>query len=143
MNIYNLMAGLAAGDALGATSEFQSLARVQETYSKYKSTGWPFTAIGGGAFGFKPGYPTDDAEMARAILDAWLSSVAASASGQAHFNGQRIAENFVTWMNGNPPDMGMATRATLSAVRDGEVWWKGGYAFWKSNRHAWSNGSLM
>ena len=143
MNLYNLMAGLAAGDALGATSEFQPLHEIASTYLKHKASGWPFTAVGGGAFGFKPGYPTDDAEMARAIIDAWLATAEETEFDTPHFDGEKIAHNFVDWMNGNPPDMGMATRATLSAVRDGEVWWKGGYAFWKSNRHAWSNGSLM
>jgi ADP-ribosylglycohydrolase len=138
-----LMEGLAAGDALGVTSEFLSLEEVRTLYLLNKSSGWPFEPIGGGPFGFRARRPTDDAEMALAIVKAWVESVEGCGDFPGVFDGERIAKHFVQWLDSKPRDIGIATRVTLSAVRAGTPWHRGGYEFWRNNRQAWSNGSLM
>ena len=141
--IRTLMEGLAAGDALGVTSEFDSLAGVRTTYLLNHASGWPFEAIGGGPFGFRALRPTDDADMALAIVKAWSETAAKDESAATYFDGERIAVNFVEWLDSNPPDIGHATRATLKTVRAGTPWHHGGFNYWRNDRHAWSNGSLM
>ncbi|MDP6849852.1 MAG: ADP-ribosylglycohydrolase family protein [Planctomycetota bacterium] len=134
--VLRALEALAAGDALGSTSEFQQLDQVASTYKKWKSEGWPFAQVGGGAFHWKAGNATDDATMARAIVDSWLEQ------GE-QFCSEDIGRRFIEWMNSNPPDIGLTTRQALSAVQEGTPAWRGGYEIWKSNSHAWSNGSLM
>ncbi|MFK5955521.1 MAG: ADP-ribosylglycohydrolase family protein [Planctomycetota bacterium] len=143
MDICSLMEGVAAGDALGVTSEFQSLEEVRITYQLNHCSGWPFAAIGGGPFGFRARRPTDDAEMALAIVKAWCETGEAENKASTYFCGARIAANFVAWLNSKPRDIGHATRSTLSAVRAGTAWYRGGRNFWLNRGHAWSNGSLM
>ena len=142
MDIRTLMEGLAAGDALGVTSEFKSLEEVRLTYLLQKSSGWPFEPIGGGPFGFRARRPTDDAEMALAIVNAWAESVEEEGVSP-RFDGERIAANFVKWLESGPRDIGMTTRATLKAVQAGTPWHQGGLKFWRRTPKAWSNGSLM
>jgi len=61
--------GLAVGDALGATSEFQDPKEVGsncvEAYSRYN---WPAKLAGGGLLHWGVGEPTDDTDMALCIL---------------------------------------------------------------------------
>ena len=59
-----LLFGLAAGDALGSTVEFESVEQIPGLYQQLKSRGWPFRQIGGGAFDWTPGEATDDTDMA-------------------------------------------------------------------------------
>ena len=143
MDIRTLMEGLAAGDALGVTSEFESLEKMRITYLYHKPSGWPFVPVGGGPFGFRAGHPSDDSEMALAIVHAWCQTAKESASSVAHFDGARIAANFVKWLDSKPRDIGHTTRLTLEAVLAGTPWHRGGYEFWRRNPNAWSNGSLM
>lgn len=57
------MVGLAVGDALGTTNEFQSA----DTLS-------PITdMVGGGVFGLDPGQWTDDTSMALCLADSLLA----------------------------------------------------------------------
>ena len=142
MDARTLMEGLAAGDALGVTSEFQSLEEVRLTYLLQKSSGWPFEPIGGGPFGFRARRPTDDAEMALAIVNAWAESVDKE-HASPRFDGERIAVNFVKWLESKPRDIGTTTRITLQTVQAGTPWHQGGLKFWQRNPKAWSNGSLM
>lgn len=137
MDIRTSLAALAAGDALGATSEFAPLSRIPDIYHQHTGAGWPFRPVGGGAFQWRPGQATDDATMARALVDCWVALPA-----EWHW-GEMVADEFVEWMKSNPPDIGGTTRTALSAVRRGTPWWQGGREIWRCNSHAWSNGSLM
>ena len=137
MDIHRALAALAAGDALGATSEFAPLSRIPEVYRENSAAGWPFRPVGGGAFGWKPGQATDDATMARALVDCW-----AALPSEWHW-GELAADEFVEWMKSDPPDIGDTTRTALFAVQRGAPWWRGGREIWRRNPHSWSNGSLM
>lgn len=136
MNIEDAFTALALGDALGVTSEFASLEQVKFEYKMNVASDWPFKCIGGGPFGFRAYHPTDDTEMAAAIVNSWK---------QHHgvFHGAQIAANFISWMDSDPRDIGITTRTALTAIKNGTDWWEGGLVIWEANPHAWSNGSLM
>jgi ADP-ribosylglycohydrolase len=136
VNIKDAFTALALGDALGVTSEFATLEEVKFTYKMNKSSGWPFKCIGGGPFGFRAYHPSDDTEMAAAIVNSWKQHY-------GFFDGEQIAANFISWMDSGPRDIGMTTREALTAISKGADWWEGGRAIWEKNPHAWSNGSLM
>lgn len=95
------MLGLAIGDALGATLEFQSRdsAHVEDL-------------VGGGPFQLKPGEWTDDTSMALCLADSLLE--------QHGFDQHSLAERLVQWyregknsVNGTCFDIGATTRAAL------------------------------
>ena len=137
VDIRTSLSALAAGDALGATSEFASLTAIPDLYRRHATEGWPFRPVGGGAFNWRAGQATDDATMARALVDCW-----AALPSEWHW-GELVADEFVEWMKSDPPDIGGTTQTALTAVREGAPWWRGGREIWKRNPHAWSNGSLM
>lgn len=98
--------GLAIGDALGTTLEFQ------KTPSIDQST-WHTEMTGGGAFGVPPGGWTDDTSMAVAL--------AHSLSQRGCFEPDDVADNFVTWWmdgkhswSGTCVDIGNTTREALN-----------------------------
>jgi len=127
------MSGLAAGDSLGATSEFLPLSAIPELYCKYKDRGWPFRQVGGGCW--QPGEPTDDTDMAMCMVRSFLEL--------GKFDGEDIAQRFVEWMENIPKDIGITTRRTLNCVRAGTSWFEGGLELYRRNPQAWSNGGLM
>ena len=92
--------GLAIGDALGATVEFMTAGEIAAQYKVHKDI------IGGGWLRLKPGGVTDDTEMALA-----LGSAVVAGGG---WNLRPIADAFVTWMRGNPVDIGNACRRGIS-----------------------------
>jgi ADP-ribosylglycohydrolase len=130
-----LLTGLAAGDSLGSTTEFVPRDGVPTLHDQYGTRGWPFRQIGGGAFNWRPGAPTDDTQMALCIVRSFLRL--------QHFNGADVAQEFVKWLNSSPPDIGNATRRGLSAIRGGTPWYEGGLADYTNNPNAAANGSLM
>jgi ADP-ribosylglycohydrolase len=134
-NLVLLLTGLAAGDSLGSTSEFVPREDVPAVYEEYRSRGWPFRQVGGGAFNWPPGGPTDDTRMALCIMRSFLR--------QGRFDGADVTAEFVKWLEGNPPDVGNATRAGLSAVRSGTPWYDGALSGYRNNPNAAANGSLM
>lgn len=127
--------GLAAGDALGSTSEFVPRSGIPALYSQVKDKGWPFKQIGGGSLGLNPGDPTDDTEMALCILRSFL--------GDGSFDPDSIAKEFISWMRRLPKDIGYTTRRTLQICESGDNYWDGGLQFWLQNPQYASNGSLM
>jgi len=131
-----LLIGLASGDSLGSTSEFLPLDRVRHLLDS--KNGWPFKQVGGGAFGWKPGEPTDDTDMAMAIYRALKDS-----DGQ--FNPERIIANFIAWYDSHPRDIGATTARLLSAHRSafdvGYDWLSVSMKQYSSQAAA--NGSLM
>ena len=65
--------------------EFIAQERVPQAYARYREQGWPFKAVGGGSFGWDPGQPTDDTDMAMCIIRAFL--------GQGRFNPEAKTAN--------------------------------------------------
>jgi hypothetical protein len=52
-NVLNkLLAGLAAGDSLGSTTEFCTREHVLRAYAEHKAEGWPWRQVGGGPLGW-------------------------------------------------------------------------------------------
>jgi ADP-ribosylglycohydrolase len=130
-----LLAGLAAGDCIGATSEFRSLREIPDLYRRFVARGWPFRAVGEGAFGWRAGQPTDDSDMAWCIARSYLTL--------GRFDPADVAARFVDWMKGHPPDVGSTTRRALSRVARGEPWDEAGHAQWREDPAGAANGSLM
>jgi ADP-ribosylglycohydrolase len=60
--------GVHAGDSLGATAEFMSWAEIHAEYPEGVRE-----IIGGGRFGWPAGHATDDTDLTRAVLLAYLS----------------------------------------------------------------------
>ncbi|MGO8766186.1 MAG: ADP-ribosyl-[dinitrogen reductase] hydrolase [Limisphaerales bacterium] len=92
--------GLAVGDALGATVEFMTAPEIAARYKIHNQI------IGGGWLRLKPGCVTDDTEMALALGSALIAG--------GGWNLRAIADAFVAWMRGNPPDIGNACRRGIS-----------------------------
>lgn len=130
-----LLAGLAAGDCLGSTSEFQSSSTVLKTYDAHKAAGWPFSQVGCGAFGWRKGQGTDDTDLAWAIVKAAVES-------GGTFNPERTGQEFLAWKDTNPRDIGGTTSTTLAALRK-KNWYNSGYAAWMMDHFNAANGSLM
>jgi ADP-ribosylglycohydrolase len=132
-----LLKGLAAGDSLGSTSEFTAQARMPRLYETVRAQGWPYRQIGGGSFGWQPGQPTDDTEMALRMVQSYRRL--------GTFDGADVARRFVEWMQGPPPapDIGGTTLEALTLVSQGTAWHEAGYALFRDNPGAAANGSLM
>ncbi|MFF5229484.1 ADP-ribosylglycohydrolase family protein [Dactylosporangium sp. NPDC000521] len=101
--------GVHAGDALGAAVEFSSWAGIRDRYPDGLRD-----IVGGGPFRWSPGDATDDTDLTRAVLLAYLSP------GEDVV--RAAADNMVAWLRGERPgrrpgseprDVGAATRAGL------------------------------
>jgi ADP-ribosylglycohydrolase len=130
-----LFLALAAGDSLGSTSEFVDQAEMPALFARLRPSGWPFRQVGGGAFSWPAGAPTDDTDMARCLFR--------SAYQAGGFDGADVARRFVDWLSTHPPDVGATTRRTLSAIGRGVPWHEGGYAEFTATPDNAANGSLM
>lgn len=91
--------GLAVGDSLGATYEFCTPDEVPEG---------PLEIVGGGSFGWNPGDPTDDTELALAVLEGYRD-------GPLDLG--RVRAAMLRWRDTNPRDIGNQTRAALDYLR--------------------------
>lgn len=121
------MLGLAIGDAIGTTYEFEvrdSLPRLTDM-------------VGGGPFKLKPGQWTDDTAMALALMDSLLAN--------GMLDEEDLMTRFVDWLEngtysctGRCFDIGIATRGAL------QRWQQTGDPFAGStNPRTAGNGSLM
>ena len=97
--------GLAVGDALGTTIEFQS----RDSYPRVTDM------VGGGPFNLKPGEWTDDTSMALCLADSLIAN-------KGSLDPNDLADRFVRWwkvgensVNGRCFDIGNATRAALAS----------------------------
>ena len=115
--------GGAAGDALGAGYEFTNPHPEDEISMK-----------GGGAFNWAPGEWTDDTAMAVAILDGLISG---------HCDIEEIGNNFLSWYESSPPDVGIQTSAVLSSAHNGAELIVAGQEFFEMNPNKAGNGALM
>lgn len=134
-----VLLGTAAGDALGVPYEFESrVLRGDEAPQM----------LGGGLGDFAPGEWSDDTSMAMAIAD-----VAATGTNLTSDEAlDAIADNFLRWFDGGPADIGIQTRAVLSAtrrrlsrggVRAGAIMREEANAYAEQHPHSAGNGALM
>ncbi|MFC5993504.1 ADP-ribosylglycohydrolase family protein [Pseudonocardia hispaniensis] len=102
-----VLLGAAVGDALGVPYEYGS--------RSLPGPGEPARMLGGGLGGYAPGQWSDDTEMA-----CVLAEVAATGADLRTADAlDRIADGFLRWFADGPADIGVQTRAVLSAVRPG------------------------
>jgi len=125
--------GLAVGDALGTTYEFETIA--QPDYPTL-ATGPATDVVGGGPFGLLAGQVTDDTQMA-----VCLARSLTERGGTLDVDD--VARRYVAWMGGTF-DIGNQTSSALRRIEDGEPPTQAGKATWiASERRAAGNGSLM
>ncbi|TAK64952.1 ADP-ribosyl-[dinitrogen reductase] hydrolase [Methylobacter sp.] len=96
--------GFACGDALGATVEFMSPKQIQKRYGVHRDM------IGGGWLNLEAGQVTDDTQMSLAVGQAIID--------HQGWNIQAVADNFVAWLESNPPDIGNTCRRGILRYRD-------------------------
>ncbi len=100
--------GFACGDALGATVEFMSPKLIQKRYGVHRDI------IGGGWLHLEAGQITDDTQMSLVLGQAIVD--------HQGWDIRAVADNFVAWMESDPPDIGNTCRRGLIRYRDsGEV----------------------
>ena len=109
--------GVHAGDALGATLEFSSWSAIRERYPDGLRE-----IVGGGPFGWPPGHATDDTDLTRAVLLAYLPAGREPGGDVV----RRAADNMLAWLDGDwpgrepgsrPRDVGGATLRGLARYR--------------------------
>ncbi|MGZ4954335.1 MAG: ADP-ribosyl-[dinitrogen reductase] hydrolase [Methylobacter sp.] len=96
--------GFACGDALGATVEFMSPKLIQKRYGVHRDM------IGGGWLNLEAGQITDDTQMSLALGQAIVD--------HRGWNIRSVADNFVAWMESDPPDIGNTCRRGIMRYRD-------------------------
>ena len=126
--------GLAVGDALGTTLEFEHLPA--PPFPRFASV--PLTGIvGGGPLHVAAGQVTDDTQMACCLY--------ASLSSRGAFDATDVATRYVEWAaHARHFDIGIQTDGALRLVEEGSEPLEAGKLLWlKRNRQAAANGSLM
>jgi ADP-ribosyl-[dinitrogen reductase] hydrolase len=125
--------GLAVGDALGTTYEFEMISQPPHpTLATAPAT----DIVGGGPFGLEPGQVTDDTQMAVCIA----RSLAAS---EGALDARDLGSRYVAWMK-HAFDVGNQTSSALHAIDIGTSASDAGRLVWhRSERRAAGNGSLM
>jgi ADP-ribosylglycohydrolase len=112
--IAGALLGVHAGDSLGATLEFTSWQSIRARYPDGLRD-----IVGGGPFDWPAGYATDDTDLTRAVLLAYLAPGHADVVHAA-------ADNMLAWLDGDwpgrapgsrPRDIGNATRQGLERYR--------------------------
>jgi ADP-ribosylglycohydrolase len=130
-----LLTGLAAAESLGSSSEFVPQSQIPALYAKLKAQGWPFKQVGGAAFNWRKGAPTDDSEMAMCLVRSFIEL--------GRFDAGDVGKRFVTWMDSGPCDIGGTTARTLARLKKGEPWHTSGLNEYLKNPSNAANGSLM
>ncbi|MBA3397687.1 MAG: ADP-ribosylglycohydrolase family protein [Deltaproteobacteria bacterium] len=124
--------GLAVGDALGTTYEFEAI--TQPDYPQL-ATGPATDVVGGGPFELVAGQVTDDTQLAVCI--------AASLVARGGFDIEDIGRRFVAW-SAHAFDIGNQTRATIQLLASGVAASSAGLTIWREwDRKPAGNGSLM
>jgi ADP-ribosyl-[dinitrogen reductase] hydrolase len=96
--------GFACGDALGATVEFMTPKQIQQRHGVHREL------IGGGWLGLEAGQVTDDTQMSLAVGQAIID--------YQGWNIRAVADNFVAWLESDPPDIGNTCRRGITRYRD-------------------------
>ncbi len=116
---------LAIGDALGATNEFKTRETIATSVHDL---------VGGGWLGLKAGEITDDTEMTLCVLEAYA----------AGYTLERVAENFLGWLQSKPKDIGNLTRTALNELKRGVSARESGRLAFESMRQSGAgNGAVM
>lgn len=124
--------GLAVGDALGTTYEFE---RIDQPAYPALAAGPATDVVGGGPFELAPGCVTDDTQLAVCL--------ARSLAGHGRLDLDDVAARYVAWSE-HAFDIGNQTAAALRRVETGHDPRSAGLAVWRdSGRRAAGNGSLM
>ena len=124
--------GMAVGDALGTTYEFQELA--QPAYPVL-ATGPATDVVGRGPFALAPGAITDDTQLAVCL--------ARSLADRGEVDAGDVAQRYLAW-SAEAFDIGTQTSAALGAFRRTGDAVRAGLIAWRSGgRRAAGNGSLM
>ena len=117
--------GFAIGDAMGATTEFLTKEQIKNRYGQVNEI------IGGGWLRLNPGEITDDTQMTLCVIDAIMTRP----NNVEEF--RTICEdNFISWLNSEPKDIGNQCRIALCDLRDFNE-------RASVNKNALGNGSLM
>ncbi|HWI64080.1 MAG TPA: ADP-ribosylglycohydrolase family protein [Symbiobacteriaceae bacterium] len=98
------MLGLACGDALGVTLEFQTRSEIRRKYPDGHRE-----ISGGGPFGFAAGEWSDDTAMALAVARGILESPGDPV--------EPVGRHFQDWYGSHPPDVGTTCRRSLETHR--------------------------
>jgi ADP-ribosylglycohydrolase len=124
--------GLAVGDALGTTYEFERIA--QPPYPAL-ATGPATGVVGGGPFELAPGQVTDDTQLAVCL--------ARSLAERGGLDVADVAARYVAWSE-HAFDIGAQTRAAIDRLERGEAPPAAALAVWREyGRRPAGNGSLM
>lgn len=119
--IAGALLGVHAGDALGATLEFSSWRVIRGQYPDGLRE-----IVGGGPFGWPPGHATDDTDLTRAVLLAYLDPARSDPVGYDVV--RCAADHMLAWLDGDwpdrepgsrPRDIGGATLRGLERYRHG------------------------
>lgn len=119
--------GVAAGDALGGTTEFMSAAQVKAAY------GYLTEIIGGGVWGLAPGEVTDDTMMTLCVAEGILEQPAEPR--------EAIGRRFLEWYAGGPKDVGNIIRHVLERYEGN--WFEAAFLAHLDLGQSAGNGSLM
>ncbi len=124
--------GLAVGDALGTTYEFDAIE--QRGYPEL-ATGPATDVVGGGPFDLVAGQITDDTQLAVCLARSLVE--------HRRFDAADVARRYVAWTD-EAFDIGNQTRDALLRISAGTAPEVAGLATWRqSGRRAAGNGSLM
>lgn len=121
--IRGVAVGAAVGDALGMPLEFGP-PRPIDTFVHEMLPG----RIPAGSF-------TDDTEMALALAESLLA--------YRPLDPTDLAQRFVAWLAGNPPDVGIHTASVLRRIARGEPWEQAATAVQTQKPDSAGNGSVM
>ncbi len=121
--IAGVAVGAAVGDALGMPLEFGPARPVNKLVREMLPGRIP-----AGRF-------TDDTEMALALAESLLA--------QRPLDPDDLAQRFVTWIEGRPPDVGIHTASVLWRFADGEPWESAVAGVQAHNPGSAGNGSVM
>src|SRR5262249_38519800 len=117
-----LLLGLHAGDALGATLEFEP-PRPEADFHR--------EIAGGGAFHWEPGAATDDTDMMLCVLE--------SLAACRRLDRADLSQRFLSWYKTNPRDIGLTVQMSLENIAKGQPLDSCG----QDHERAQGNGSLM
>jgi ADP-ribosyl-[dinitrogen reductase] hydrolase len=124
--------GLACGDALGGSVEFESRAEIAAEHPDGVRE-----FIGGGPWRLAPGEVTDDTQMTLAL--------ARSLARGGPYDMEDIGQQFLAWMQSGPKDIGNQTHAALALLARGTPWDEAGEQIQREAlpKGAAGNGSIM
>ncbi len=113
-----LFESLAAGDALGTTSELKHHKDIPHLYRQHRDEGWPFRQVGGGPFTLKKGTTTDETGMAAVIVRSFRDVYG--------FHPEDITKKMIAWKRSNPIGVKADIVAALAWAACSDNWYDGG-----------------